>query len=153
MPEDITIRPYEPGDFDAMARVHDAARRIELHLAGLCGAFIPLSIAAEREGLFDYKVLVALRAGEVVGFAAYDAEELAWLYVDPNRMRQGIGRALVRRVLSDHPARPMALEVLCGNEPARRLYESEGFRVTETLSGHMPGNESFEVRVHRMELA
>lgn len=153
MTESIAIRPYRPEDFASMARIHDAARRIELHLAGLDDAFIPLAVAAEREGLFDYRVLVALRGDDVVGFAAYGQEELAWLYVDPARMRQGIGRALVRRVLADNPARPMALEVLCGNEPARRLYESEGFRVTETLSGHMPGNEAFAVRVHCMELA
>ena len=59
-----------------------------LHLAGLDGAFLPLSVAAQREGLFDYTILVALKP-EVVGFVAFTPEELAWLYVDPVCHRQG----------------------------------------------------------------
>ncbi len=78
----MEIRPYTQADWPRIAAVHDAARPMELHLAGLDGAFLPLSVAAQREGLFDYTILVALKP-EVVGFVAFTPEELAWLYVDP----------------------------------------------------------------------
>lgn len=146
----LTIRPYAPEDFPALECIHDAARRTELHLAELDGAFVPLCEAAEREGLFDYRVVVAQEGEEIVGFAAFSPDELAWLYVDPARQRRGVGRSLVRHAVSQCAGQPMSVEVLCGNEPARRLYASEGFCEREILSGRMPGNEAFEVRVHVM---
>ena len=78
----MEIRPYTQADWPRIAAVHDAARPMELHLAGLDGAFLPLSVAAQREGLFDYTILVALKP-EVVGFVAFTPEELAWLYGTP----------------------------------------------------------------------
>ncbi|MGN0778006.1 MAG: GNAT family N-acetyltransferase [Aristaeellaceae bacterium] len=142
----LVIRPYEERDWQAIEAIHDAARMQELTLAGLADAFIPLAQAAVSEGLFDYTVEVAEQAGQVVGFVAYTPEELAWLYVAPQWMRQGIGRALVRHVLGRCDG-TVTLEVLTGNAPARRLYEHCGFRLTETVSGRMPGNESFPVTV------
>ena len=52
----MEIRPYTQADWPRIAAVHDAARPMELHLAGLDGAFLPLSVAAQREGLFDYTI-------------------------------------------------------------------------------------------------
>lgn len=141
MANGILIRPYEARDWPAIEAIHDAARMQELTLAHLAEAFIPLKQAAVSEGLFDYTVAVAERDGKVVGFVAYTPEELAWLYVAPGCMRQGIGTALERR------DGPMTLEVLVGNEPARRLYERCGFRLTDTVTGRMPGNEQFRVTV------
>jgi ribosomal protein S18 acetylase RimI-like enzyme len=79
---------------------------------------------------------VAERDGQVLGFAACDKEELAWLYVEPraNALEQfpDIGE----------------IEALKGNEPARALYESLGFQVAEIQKGRMPGNEDFPVEVY-----
>lgn len=145
----LLIRPYAPGDWDSIAAAHDAARKIELHLAGLDQAFLPLSIAAEREGLFDYDVAVAELDGQVVGFSACTEEELAWLYVNPGHHRQGIGSALIRHGLETHPA-ICALEVLEGNLPARACYEKHGFHLDHLGYGRMPGNEEFRVTVYCM---
>lgn len=146
MAKGLVIRPYEERDWPAIEAIHDAARMQELTLAGLAEAFIPLKQAAVSEGLFDYTVAVAERDGRVAGFVAYTPDELAWLYVSPGCMRRGIGTALVRHAL-DRREGPMTLEVLVGNEPARRLYERCGFRLTDTVSGRMPGNEQFRVTV------
>lgn len=81
----ITIRDYRPDDWEDIQRIHDAGRRNELKLAGLEDAFLPLSVAAEREGLFDHPgIFVAEEDGTAVGFAACTEGELAWLYVDPD---------------------------------------------------------------------
>ena len=37
----MEIRPYTQADWPRIAAVHDAARPMELHLAGLDGAFLP----------------------------------------------------------------------------------------------------------------
>lgn len=67
----IAVRPYAMTDWEAIERIHDAARRMELELAGLPEAFLPLRTAAAREGLFEYSGLfVAEQNGRAVGFAA-----------------------------------------------------------------------------------
>ena len=142
----ITVRPYEQADWDSLQEIHDAARKIELHFAGLDAAFLPLTVAAEREDLFDYHLGVAELDGRVVGFTAFTEEELAWLYVLPEVHRRGVGRALVAYACTQEPG-ICEIEVLEGNTPARTLYESCGFCVRETVHGVMPGNEAFPVTV------
>ena len=114
-------------------------------------AFLPLAVAAEAEGLFDYTVRVAWLEGTAAGFSAFAGDELAWLYVDPALSRRGVGARLVQDAL-EYLERPVTVEVLAGNEPARRLYERCGFRFIETVSGRMPGNETFSVTCHVLRL-
>lgn len=147
----ICVRRYKNEDWGAVKRIHDRARKIELAYAGLEAAFLPLEIAAEREELFGYPGLfVAEYGGCAAGFAACTEEELAWLYVDPDYARRGIGKSLIRYALRQYPG-ICSIEVLKGNEPARTIYESMGFTVVELLSGRMPGNEDYSVEVWRME--
>lgn len=148
---EIVIRPYRPEDWPRLMAIHDAARRMELKHAGLDAAFVPLVEAAKREGLFDYAVCVALAQGRVVGFVAYAEDELAWLYVDPACMRQGIGTRLIRYVVESTSHRPLCIEVLAGNTPALQAYKAMGFDLVDTQAGVMPGNESFRVTVWRLQ--
>lgn len=145
----IQIRAYRPSDFERLKEIHDPARKNELRLAGLSKAFLPLSIAAEREELFSYTLFVAEYDGVAAGFTAITEDELAWLYVDVRYARRGIGKALVEFALA-HMENEVSLEVLAGNTPAVALYTACGFKITETISGVMPGNESFPVTVHVM---
>lgn len=149
----IEIRQYQDADWPRLSEIHDSARMMELASAGLTDAFIPLAEAAENEALFEYELRVAEADGVAAGFAAYTEDELAWLYVAPEYMRRGIGRTLVCYVVQHTQARPLCIEVLCGNEPAKRLYESCGFVVKEVASGKMPGNEQFQVSAYCMELS
>lgn len=144
----LEIRPYRQSDWKTIQRIHDFARKIELRFAELDGAFLPLYVAAEREGLFEYNVDVAALDGDTVGFCAYSDEEFAWLYVYPGLHRKGIGRALLEHALEREPG-IREVEVLAGNTPARALYESCGFFLSETVHGVMPGNEQFPVTVWR----
>lgn len=121
----LQIRTYEETDWSAIEAVHDRARKIELHLAGLEEAFLPLAIAAKREGLLDYP----------------------GLYVDPAYRRRGVGRKLSEYALEKHPQID-TIETLKGNESARKLYESLGFQVEGVERGQMPGNEAFHVEVY-----
>ena len=150
MTMDITIVQYDRQYWEEICRIHDEARKIELKYASLTDAFLPLEDVAAEEGLFEYKhVDVALMDGQPVGFCAYSEDELAWLYVIPEKMRTGIGRQLVAHALGTEKSIHY-IEVLFGNEPAKRLYESFGFEEKEIISGKMPGNERFRVKVYGM---
>lgn len=147
----LMIREYQASDRSFIEKIHDDARKIELRLAGLSNAFLPFEIVCEREKLFQYPGLfVALLEEKVVGFVACSSEELAWLYVDPAQMRKGIGRNLSQYALRAFPD-IHHIEVLKGNEPARALYESLGFKIVATERGVMPGNEEFAVEVYILQ--
>lgn len=141
------IRSFRPEDWPHLCQIHDLARAQELALAGLEATFLPLSVAAEREGLFEYQLAVAEDAGQPAAFAAMADDELAWLYVHPAHARRGLGRALVRWALTQAEG-PLAAEVLQGNHPALALYQAAGFQDTGLAHGQMPGNEAFRVSVH-----
>ncbi|HEL2219446.1 TPA: GNAT family N-acetyltransferase [Streptococcus suis] len=138
----VYIRQYLQEDFERLCQIHDPARQEKLDLANLSEAFIPLSIATDREGLFDYQILVAEMEGFVVGFVAFTDDELAWLYVDREYSRHGIGTALVNVVLKKMHE-PISIEVLTGNTPALNFYRKFGFEIVKTESGQMQGMKSF----------
>ncbi len=146
----LIVRNYEENDWESLKEIHDAARMNELSSAGLPEAFLTLEETYVNEGLFDYELAVAQRGAAVVGFIAFTEDEIAWLYVLPGAARQGVGRALVSHALNRMGGK-IALEVLCGNDPAIKFYESMGFKTVEIASGKMPGNEAFNVSVHVME--
>lgn len=146
----MKIVAYNPTYWEDIQKVHDPARMHELTLAGLNDAFLPLTIAAEREDLFDYHLYVAVENEIAVGFVAFTEEELAWLYVRPDHQRRGIGRALAEFAMSGMTEEEKSVEVLFGNEPARTLYHSLGFTKETIVHGMMPGNESFPVTVWQM---
>jgi ribosomal-protein-alanine N-acetyltransferase len=78
-------------------------------------------LVAERQGVV---------AGYVVAHSAADEGEILNLGVAPTHRRQGIGRALVERVLQELAGlgvRTVYLEVRASNASARQLYESLGF--------------------------
>lgn len=147
MGDGIAIRRYEPGDWERLCAIHDRARVVELRGSVDPAAFLTLEQTANGEGLFDGEVLVAEAGGAVAGFVAVSADEVTWLYVDPDRARRGIGRALLRHALTR--CGPVATTtVLAGNAPALALYQAEGFVIAETTRGRLAGNEAFAATGH-----
>ena len=145
----ITIRPYEGSDWDAISRIHDAARMDELAASVGVDAFLDLATTYESEGLFDGDVWVGELDGEVAGFIAVSDDEVTWTYVHPSHYRRGVGRTLLRHVVARATA-PLELEVLDGNTAARQLYEGEGFELRRTHTGKLVGNEAFTATGHAM---
>jgi ribosomal protein S18 acetylase RimI-like enzyme len=148
----MKILQYIPDYWNDIQKVHDSARMQELALANLKDAFLPLTVAAEREDLFDYQLYVAMEEESVVGFVAFTEDELAWLYVQPDHQRRGVGRSLAKFALTQMTQEEKSVEVLFGNEPARKLYRSIGFTDETIVHGKMPGNEAFPVTVWQMTM-
>jgi ribosomal protein S18 acetylase RimI-like enzyme len=145
----MKIRSYHEKDWPRICEIHDLARLDELRSASLEEAFLPLEIAAEKEGLFEYELLVSERNGVVVGFLAHDEEEIAWLYVDPNCYRSGAGKALVKAVIEGSSG-TMSIEVLRGNKAALEFYKTCGFVEVGLAEGLMPGNKKYKVTIHKL---
>ncbi|WP_251055556.1 GNAT family N-acetyltransferase [Lysobacter sp. ISL-54] len=136
------IRPYLLSDWPRLCEIHDRARLDELRLSADVAAFRSLARTAHSEGLFLDRLDVAEIDGIVQGFVAYRRSSLNWLYVHPDGYRRGIGRSLLRHAIafSGPLFRTQALD---GNEPALRLYRSEGFVEIERRPGRLADNDEF----------
>ncbi len=147
----IAIREYCDEDWRAICRIHDRARPDELR--GSCDprAFVPIEQDKEVEDLRLAHELVARNGERVVGFVGIDGDCLAWLHVDPEYYEQGIGRALLRKGLAEIGPRAWTI-VLDGKEPARHLYESEGFREVLRFDSDNAGYPCRCIRMERYEV-
>jgi GNAT superfamily N-acetyltransferase len=88
---------------------------------------LELSDLAVREG----RTRAAVADGGIVGFATWlsagDVFELEDLFVAPERMRQGIGRALVLDLIAIARGRGVRRVELTANQHALAFYEDAGF--------------------------
>ncbi|MGZ3448889.1 MAG: GNAT family N-acetyltransferase [Polyangiales bacterium] len=66
-----------------------------------------------------------------------DGIDICRWVVDPESMRRGLGRRLLREVMGPHTR----VRTGAANEPAIRLYESEGFRIVDAIHDrHIDGS-------------
>ena len=128
------IRPARPGERQALeelqrrASMHEPMYREQL-------AAHPEAIELPAEQIAAGLVRVAEQDGMVAGFAVLfersgDACELDGLFVEPDRMRHGIGRLLVEDaagIARDRGAR--RIDVIA-NPQAVAFYEAVGFEAT-----------------------
>jgi ribosomal protein S18 acetylase RimI-like enzyme len=147
----IQLRKYNSEDWDSIADIHDRARLDELRASVGVEAFLSLATTFENEGLFEGEVWVACDDEMVVGFIAFADDEVTWLYVSPDFYRQGIGKRLLSQAI-DRCGETVSTSVLSGNDAALHLYLSEGFKIIETKTGKLNGNESFSATGHILEL-
>jgi chorismate mutase len=84
--------------------------------------------------LTTYDVWLAEADGRVVGYTRSTPTWLDDLYVVPEAQGQGVGTALLERLLADHPD-GIGLWVFESNRPARDFYARHGFVTLERTDG------------------
>lgn len=162
------IRPGTTADADGIAEVHvrswQAAYRDLLPAEFLDGLSVERSAATWTRVLATPDtVTVAVADGEVVGFvnhvacrdegATPDVGEITTIYVAPEWLGHGYGRALMEAALAALRAagyREATLWVLEGNDRARRFYEASGWRPDGAEKDDTIGDQPvIEVRYRR----
>lgn len=93
-------------------------------------------------------------AGYIVLWDYGESLHIANITVHPDFRRMGLGRYMIR--FAKEKARELGmkaitLEVRKSNEPARRLYESEGFVAIGVIKGYYPDNHEDAV-VYKYEM-
>lgn len=125
--DELTVRPMDPGDRDAVRQLHERCFDAEL-------AFDDLVL----QRLFRHHHvinLVALLAGRTVGYAAAihgqrPTARLLTIQSDPGARGRGVAQALLDELeerLRARGAKRLQLEVHVGNHAAISLYEKRGF--------------------------
>lgn len=144
---DLTIRPAEPEEADALADLHTAARAAafpampaSVHTAEETRAWMRGRVGTSHE------VWVAEESGALGGYLALSRDgsdsTAGWLddlYVAPGRTGQGVGSALLGLAQSLRPG-GFALWVFASNAGAHRFYRRHGLLELE----HTDGSENEE---------
>ncbi len=138
----FVIRPAEPRDADAIAAVHRASMREampwlpDLHTPEEDRSWVAHTVLPQQQ------VWVAAAAGQVVGVASMDAENmLTQLYILPEHQGAGIGSALLETAKAARPE-GFSLFAFQRNTRARFFYENRGF--VAVAFGDGSGNEEGE---------
>ncbi len=141
----ITIRPYQQTDWQAVCRVHDASRQLEVKNFIPQGVILAMADYAEKDGFFESQVFVAVDSSvqntvpnnHVLGFIAIKNDELTWLHIHPDNHRKGIGTALVNHIREKIGKDGF---VLCAleNDYGFPFYQKIGFKP----AAYFPGNEA-----------
>jgi RimJ/RimL family protein N-acetyltransferase len=133
------LRDGVPGDAPALARIHHAARAAVL--PGLRERHTEAEVAGWLAGhlMARHRVRVAEEGGQAVGYIGLgrDATQgpmVFHLYLDPARLRRGIGSRLIAEAIALYPAR-LSLFCLARNTGARAFYERHGFRAAAFSDG------------------
>ncbi len=118
------IRSYADDDLDSVLDVWYRASRLAHRF------MTDEQLAQERTQIAEQwlpmaDTSVAEVDGSVVGFLALIGNEVGAIFVDPERHREGIGRALMDHARTLHPI--LELEVFEGNELGRAFYAAYGF--------------------------
>ena len=110
-------------------------------------------LVAEDEGTIRGYAYLRWNDRETKSFVGGNEAGLKEIYVEPDYWREGIGTALLERGRSLLPddVTALKLEMLSGNEAARKFYEKHGFERTGTSEFEI-GNRSYPTDIYTLEL-
>ena len=135
---ELELRRLEVADLDAIERIERASYRTPWSRSMFASELAKAS--SHSFGAID-------EHGELVGYLVLSRYVDAWhvmnVAVAPERRRQGIASALLRRLLEvtkDDPLRGFTLEVRVSNTGAIRLYEQLGFEARGLRRGYYTDN-------------
>jgi putative acetyltransferase len=151
----FTLRPAEPADADAICRMHvDSIRRLDgpfysaAQIEAWAGGKRPEQYL-EPMALPGGRMLVALSAGQVAGYGIIHGPEIRGLYVSPDHVGMGVGRALCRAMEAWAAAQGIPALHLMSSLQAEPFYLKMGFRRIEAARYRL-GN-GVELEAIRME--
>jgi len=129
---DVSLRPATAADAPVLARVAHAS--FHQAFAGIMSAAAlaqrPLPFFVERFGVQWPQVVVAERAGRIVGFSMVRERHIDMLFVDPGAQARGVGKVLLDGC---EAGGAITLECFRDNRQARDFYEKHGWKLTQSL--------------------
>jgi GNAT superfamily N-acetyltransferase len=148
----VQLRRAVHQDLDAL---RDVYRRSSLSNPSDRDALLAHPDALEFVGdaIEDGRTLVAVDDGRIMGFATLGpvvagAVELDDLFVDPDAMRRGIGRALVAEAVARARRSGCSRLDVTANPDARAFYESVGFVDTGTAETRFGPAPRMALEIH-----
>jgi len=149
----INVRRATENDREAIARLHEAsiralgpraytAEEVDSWAAGVHPARYPL----------DQQIYVADEDGEVVAFGHYNNSEIAAVYVHPDHIGRGIGRAMMAKLEEVARAEGATHLLLNSSLNAEPFYAACGYRRTKEATYLTRGGVAIRCAVMEKDL-
>ena len=128
----VQLPHEEPAMAEKIRAVMFQAYLVEAELLGVPD-FVPLRRTAEEIASSEALFLGISAEGTLAAVAEVARPEPHRIHIDslvvrPSRFRRGLGRAMVRHIVSANPSNPITVSTGVRNQPALLLYTSQGFR-------------------------
>ncbi|WP_035796853.1 GNAT family N-acetyltransferase [Kitasatospora mediocidica] len=131
----LSIRLADATDAAVIAQIHMASRAATMpYLPPQKRNHEQVTHWVQNILLNDCRTWVAVRDGEILGYAALEGDMLEDLYLRPDVRRQGVGTLLLDEVKRASSGE-LSLHVFQQNTEARAFYERHGFAVLDTNDG------------------
>lgn len=140
------IRPYRDDDLDQVLEVWYRASLIA-HDFLPDGFFEAERRAIGKEWMPVAETIVHETDGHVDGFLSLIGAEVGAIFVDPDRQRSGIGRALMDAARARRST--LELDVFEANTIGQAFYESYGFEVAGRHADEATGFPALRLRLAR----
>lgn len=135
-----TLRPAVKGDYDFLYHLIEVCLKEYVDATwGWDDDFQQGYFAEHFDITGCWIILVDGRpAGQITVIAQDQRYFISGIYILPQYQNRGLGSALIQDVLTQarKNGRPVTLQVLKANQPARRLYERLGFVITAEKLTH-----------------
>ena len=133
------IRAMRPDESVAVAQLfHDVWHETQAQLQDLRKAAVRgYGFFKGRVDMPEVRTLVAVTEDQIIGFARWSLGNLRSLFVDQGHRGKGVGEKLCHAVLAanrDESGGSLQLDCVEVNRAARRFYERQGWRVSETIN-------------------
>ncbi len=123
-----------------MCEIYDLSKPDELSGVIPRESILPLATDPAMNALFlASKIVVMESIGRVIGFCGSRDSYITWLFVHPAFRRKGVATALIHEMLA-RLRKPVTLNVMMSNTPARAFYERIGFSLEREFQGNFQGN-------------
>jgi GNAT superfamily N-acetyltransferase/chorismate mutase len=143
--DELSLRPANEGDDDAVSSIHLSARRAAAMPPGVHTDDAVRHWLSGRLQSND-EVWLAELGGAAAGYARFTETWLDDLYVAPPYAGRGVGSALLDLVKARRPD-GFCLWVFEMNTPARAFYERRGFVELERTDGHANEEKSPDIKL------
>lgn len=132
------IRAMQPNEREAVAQLfHDVWHETQAKLQDARKAAIRgYDFFKGRVDMLEVRTLVAVTEGQIIGFARWTPGHIHSLFVGQSHRGKGVGESLCDAVVAANHVEnggPLRLDCVEGNWAARRFYERQGWRVTDTI--------------------
>ncbi len=133
-----SIRPFEPGDFNAIEAIYAHSKLDELRFEQAQLELVPLKQDEQRfRDLMAAHIVVSAQP-DVQGFGAVFGSEIRAIFVHPSYRGKGVGKALLQHLISI-AGKPARLSVAKSNVPAVELYRRHGFVTVREFEAYYNG--------------
>lgn len=132
----LLISELANGEIEIAKKIHGVFQRSYKIEADLIGAedFPPLKRSVndfQKSNTYFYGAWKGEDLSSIIEVNIDELKlEICSLVVNPKYFRQGIGSKMMKFILEKHPRNKTLVETASANQPAIRLYEKHGFKIT-----------------------